>query len=289
MVYHSDVGFQGVPISGKLIVSERLLEDFARWLREQRVSEKTIKGHYLSYLRRLVGFSFSGKRDVERAFRIMGFNKTSYEALSRFLTFAEKKLEGYEWLVYVLRKAMPSKPRSETDTYIPPDMQVLEAREKAARIGEPYITLWNILVASGCRLVEAIHLIRTYSSRREVKVTEEIIRYHLDLQRKSKREYVMYIPAWLKNRILAVKKIPGYNTLRDRFRRNIMPPKYLRKWFRQKLKQHRVDPELIEFLQGRLLNIGMKHYTDFIILADKQYPEEIYPKIKPYLIENTQK
>ena len=77
IVYHSNVGSQGVPISDKLVVSWKLLEEFAKWLRWQRVSEYAIKYHYLSYIKRLVGFVFKDRKSVNEAFSIMGFNKTS--------------------------------------------------------------------------------------------------------------------------------------------------------------------------------------------------------------------
>jgi len=53
------------------------LEEFAKWLRWQRVSEYAIKYHYLSYIKRLVGFVFKDRKSVNEAFSIMGFNKTS--------------------------------------------------------------------------------------------------------------------------------------------------------------------------------------------------------------------
>jgi len=60
----------------------------------------------------------------------------------------------------------------------------------------------------------------------------------------------------------------------------------VRKWFRQTLKKLGVDPEVIEFIQGRIsaLGVGAKHYTDFIPLTDETYREKILQKVRQYLI-----
>jgi len=261
------------------------------WLRdEEKTGEKTIKT-YMYYLPKLVGFTFKGKDDVRRAFEIMKLNKSSYEALSRLFTFVEKKLEGYEELVYKLRKAMPRKPATKADTYVPPDSEVLKLKRNIKRCGEPYITVYNIMVAGGTRIKEAYDLIKAFNLSRLVKVTsvlsdEEVYRYHLDLQRKSKNVYVVYLPRPVVEPIMRLRgsELPHLDTVEDKFRKCGLPGKYLRKWWRQMLKRLKVDPELIEFLQGRSQGIGPTHYTDFIPLADSEYINTIYPALKRFLI-----
>ena len=293
MPYHSDVGAYDIVsndrISGKndgFTVTQDLLNRFISWLRnEEGTSEVTIN-KYVPYLRRLIGFTFSSKNDISKAFRLMGLNKTSYEALSRLLTFIEKKLEGYEDLVYKLRKAMPKKPRSKADTYVPPDSKVLKLRGRILGLGEPYLTIYNILVSTGCRVIEAYELLRSFDPNRLVKVSEEVFRYHIDLQRKSKNVLIMYLPKEVVNEVRKLQgiKLPHIDTIEKTFCGLGLCGKYLRKWFRQKMKELKIDPEIIEFIQGRRQGIGPTHYTDFIPLTDKEYINTIYPLIKQYLI-----
>jgi intergrase/recombinase len=214
-------------------------------------------------------------------------NKRSYEAFRRLLSFIEKKKTGFELFVQKLRKALPKKPRSNADTYIPPDSKILELRDRIKAVGEPYYTIYSILVASGCRLSEACALLRSFNRERLVKVTEDVYRYHIDMQRKSKNVLVMYLPREVAESIINLDKyVPqSIKHIAEVFEKNGLAAKYIRKWFRQTLKRLKVDSEVIEFLQGRVsaLGIGAKHYTDFIPLTDETYAKTVYPHIKNYL------
>jgi len=281
-------------ISGKtdvrqncLELSQSLLEEFVNWLRnEEGTSERTIRD-YVSYLRKALGLKLCSKESISEYFKLAGMNKRSYESLRRFLSFVERKKSGYESLIQQLRKALPRKPRSNADTYIPPDSKILELRDRIKKFGEPYYTIYSIVVSSGCRLSEAVHLLRSFNRERLAKVSEDVYRYHIDMQRKSKNALVMYLPREVAESIIKLDKyVPqSLNHIAEVFERNGLAAKYIRKWFRQTLKKLKVDSEIIEFLQGRVsaLGIGAKHYTDFIPLADETYAKTVYPHIKNYL------
>jgi intergrase/recombinase len=81
-----------------------------------------------------------GKNDVDRYFEFAGMSKKCFEAFGRFLTFVEKKKESYEVLVQQLKKAMPRKPRSDADTYIPSDEEILKLKSYVEKLSEPYYT-----------------------------------------------------------------------------------------------------------------------------------------------------
>jgi intergrase/recombinase len=234
-------------------ISQPLLDEFVVWLRdEEGTGEKTVRD-YTSYLRRALGLRLCNKEDVSKYFRLAGMSKRSYESLRRFLSFIEKRKTGYESLVQQLRKALPRKPRSNADTYVPP---------------------------------EAVHLLKSFDAKRLVKVSEEVYRYHIDLQRKSKNVLVLYLPREVVESIMKLDRyVSRADNVAKAFESSGLAAKYIRKWFRQTLKRLGVDPEVIEFLQGRVsaLGIGAKHYTDFIPLADEAYTKTIYPHIKNYL------
>jgi len=293
--YHSyGVGEVG-PISGKtkattscLELTEGLVASFRSWLlREEGTSERTVRD-YVGYLRKALGLRLCGKEDVSRFFSRVGLNKRSFEAFRRLLTFIERKLDGYDYLVLQLRKALPRKPKSSADTYVPEDTRVLQLRDAVAKVGEPYRTIYNILVSSGCRLSEALAVLQGFDHKRLVKVTEDVYRYHADLQRKSKNVLVLYLPKQVVAQIEGLDThVPHKDNVAKVFESLGLPAKYIRKWFRQTLKRLRVDSEVIEFIQGRVsaLGVGAKHYTDFIPLADAAYTETVYPHIKQFLAQ----
>jgi intergrase/recombinase len=269
------------------LLSDSLLEEFVNWLRsEEGTSDRTVRD-YVNYLRKALNLKLCSKEDISEFFKLAGMNKRSYEAFRRFLSFIEKKRSGFELLVQQLKKALPKKPRSNADTYIPPDSRILELRDRVKKFGEPYYTIYSILVSSGCRLSEACALLRSFNGERLVKVSEEVYRYHIDMQRKSKNVLVLYLP---KEVVESIQKLDKYvpqslKHIAEVFEKSGLAAKYLRKWFRQTLKKLKVDSEVIEFLQGRIsaLGIGAKHYTDFIPLADEAYTKTVYPHIKAFL------
>jgi intergrase/recombinase len=280
-------------ISGKtdegqvcVLLSQSLLEEFASWLRsEEGTSDRTVRD-YVNYLKKALNLKLCSKEDVSIFFGRAGMNKRSYEAFRRLLSFIERKKTGFEVLVQQLKKALPKKPKSQADTYVPPDSKILELRDRLKN-AEPYYTIYRILASSGCRLSEACALLRSFDAKRLVKVSEDVYRYHIDLQRKSKNVLVLYLP---KEVVESIQKLDKYvpqslKHIAEVFEKNGLAAKYLRKWFRQTLKRLKVDSEVIEFLQGRVsaLGIGAKHYTDFIPLADEAYTKTIYPHIKNYL------
>jgi len=275
--YHSDAvgdgGFSSNGIGGKsdlcLEVDDALLSGFEGWLKQEGTGLRTVR-EYLSYLRKALGLKLCGKEDVGKYFRAAGMSKRAYEAFRRLLTYVDRNLEGFEELVIKLRKAMPRKPRSGADTYVPPDDEVLKLRDHVIKLGP-------LLVSTGCRLSEAVALVRGFSREKLVKVGEGLFRYHMDSLRGSKNVLVMYLPAEVVKQVEALKgtHIPNYYNIAKAFE-EVLPPKYVRKWFRQTLKKLGVDPEVIEFIQGRIsaLGVGAKHYTDFIPLTDETYREK---------------
>jgi len=267
-------------------LSDSLIRDFVNWLRvEEGVGERTIR-NYVMHLKKALNLKLCGKNDVGRYFEVCRMSKGGYEALRRLLTFIEKKMDGFDTLVNQLKKALPRKPKTATDTYIPPDSMIIQLREKLRAAGEPLYTVYTILVSTGCRLSEACTLLHNFNRERLVKVSEDVYRYHIDLQRKSKNVMVLYLPREVVERVAKLDKhVPHPDNIAKAFEKSGLPAKYIRKWFRQTLKRLGVDSEIIEFIQGRVsaLGIGAKHYTDFIPLTDEAYTKTIYPHIKKFL------
>ncbi len=265
-------------------ITKGLIEEFVDWVKSQRPGiSKGQLTRYNNYMIRLMGFKLCGKSDVTKAFELMGgLNKATHNTFSRFLTFLEKTRELDE-LVAKLRKAMPSRPKTGEDSYVPPDSKVLEIGERLAGLGEPYTLVYNVLVATGCRCREAIYLINNIRRLRVVDLGE-FVRVHVDLQRGAKNEFVMYLPKEVYQQVLRWRgKLPHEDTIQKAFREAGLASKYFRKWWRQTAKKLGIDSEDIEAFQGRVSSVGGRHYTDWIPILDKDY-ERILPRVREFII-----
>ncbi len=266
-------------------ITEGLVEEFIEWVKSQRpnISRGQLT-RYQNYINKVVGLRLCEKSDVWKAFELIGgLNKATHNTLSRFLTFLEKTKDLDE-LVAKLRKAMPSRPRTGEDTYVPPDNKVLEVGSKLRRLGEPYALVYNVLVATGCRCREALYLVNNVTRLRAVKLPYGAVRVHVDLQRGAKNEFVMYLPEEVYQQLLRWRgKLPHEDTIQKAFRRAGLASKYFRKWWRQKLKHIGIDSEDIEAFQGRVSSVGGRHYTDWIPILDKDY-ERIFPCVREFII-----
>ncbi len=257
-------------------ITDVVIQDFFRWLKRDYpgMKPKSIK-QYEYYIPKLEGLTLCNKRDVDEVFKILKLSKPSYETFSRFLTYIEKRYDGYEDLVLKLRKALPRKPKARQDTYIPPDTKVIELGKCLEKQGEIYAAIYDILVYTGCRGTEARYILEHIHELKTVKLDYGAVRIHLppELQRGSKNEFVVYLPINIYNELLKIntRNMPHQDTIEDKFRECGLPLKYLRKWFRQKLKLLGIDSETIEAFQGRVKTIGGKHYTDWIPILDQEY------------------
>ena len=163
-----------------LEVIPELLAEFQHWLLEEQGTSRKTVWDYMRYLARLEGLSLCGKPDAGKAFQLMGLNKTSYEAFSRFLTYLEKKT-AFEELALSLRKGLPWKPRSREDTYVPPDQTVAQAIGCASSLGRAYRLYALILAYTRLRGSEARRILEERESLRTVELPYGAVRVHLDM------------------------------------------------------------------------------------------------------------
>ena len=267
-------------------ITDGLVKDFEQWLRKDnpRVRESTVR-QYMYYIPRLVGVKLCGKEDVSKAFKRMGgVKKSSYEAFSRFLTFLEKTRD-LDALVAKLRKALPKKPKARADTYVPPDSKVAEVREAVRASGDPALKLfYNVLVSTGCRGTEARYLIKNIRKLRAVELPYGAVRIHVDLQRGSKNEFVMYLPKEVYQQLLEFRgRLRNQDNMEKALAEAGLNVKYFRKWWRQTAKKAGIDSEDVEAFQGRVSSVGGRHYTDWIPILDKDY-EYMLPHIRKFII-----
>jgi len=267
-----------------LEITKGLLDAFKDWLLSEEGTGEVTAASYVKCLEKALGVRVCGKGDVGKVFKRMGgVNDKTYKAFRRLLTFLEKKFEAYDELVVKLKKALPKRPKSREDSYVPPDSLITKVRDRVRELGPPYTLFYNVLVSTGCRGVEARYLIRNVRGLRAVKLPYGAVRVHVDLQRGSKNEFVMYLPEEVYAQLMRWGgKLPHEDTVEKKLKELGLGVKYFRKWWRQLCKRLGIDSEDIEAFQGRVSSVGGRHYTDWIPILDEDY-RVILPKVREFI------
>jgi len=158
-------------------------------------------------------------------------------------------------------------PRSSMDKYVPPLEEVLETVKGAE---EPYRTVYLVLLQSGLRLREACRLLARIDRLNVVRVPgmDSFVRVELDWRRGAKQAiwaYLLHEPPKLRVDASAVSKYAE--------RHGLLPPKYIRKFVATQMRKLGLQPDTIDFIQGRVpQKVLGKHYLDLLAVADLEYP-----------------
>ncbi len=267
-------------MGGTLVITLGLVEEFKEWLLEENpdLEEKTLKG-YVNRVKELLG------RPLEpNTLRIfVTKSKWHYAATTRLLTFLRKKYRMKQ-LVEELREALGKRPRSNPDTWIPPDNLVFIAGKILAGRGRIYYAAWLLLASTGARLKE-IHYALTEADWSKLYCINGFCRLHIDFERGPKKSWVLYTTNNIADYIidiLGLEQTPSYDTLGKIVKSSGVAAKYYRNWVGNKMLSLGIPEAVIEFIQGRTpSSVFRKHYLNLMVQAD-QY----YPKYAAWLSEN---
>jgi len=196
-----------------------------------------------------------GKRHLWLAFRVV-FN------------FLEAMGVSTEALT-VYRKALPTF-RCGVDLNVPEEAGVLESLGKLSKIPEKYVLLFNVLLDSGLRLVEAVKVISEFKSAEQVN---GFYRIALGEFRGCKQAYYVYLTEPTYRLLLAFKGELSYVAASRYYRKmGYILPKYLRKFAFDKMVELEIPESVADFIEGRVpKRIGAKHYMVLRRQADKFY------------------
>lgn len=255
---------------GTLMVSPRLVEEFRVWLLEDNpsLSEKTLST-YVARLRELIGRPLTG--DVLRGFASK--SKWHFMTASRLLTFLRKRYRLKE-LAEELREALGKRPRSGVDTWVPPDGLVLDAG-RALRCDRVLYAVWLLLVSTGARLVEVRYAL-TEADWSRLVCLDTHCRLHIDMERGSKREWVLYMPRTVAKHIASIagrEYVASYSSLEKALIRTGVAAKYYRNWVANKMLILGIPEAVVDFVQGRTPTTTLRrHYLQLLQQADTFYP-----------------
>ncbi|MDW8045640.1 MAG: integrase [Nitrososphaerota archaeon] len=163
-------------------------------------------------------------------------------------------------------------PKTKVDDYIPEDQEILDIWRKID--DEDYEMIFELLMYSGIRLIEAVELINTFDSNR-LMINGEVAKYPLSKNRETKKILYVYMPKGFALRLRRIDKTEPQ--VRQYFVRLGLPAKYIRKWNYNFMLSHNIPESICDYIQGRAIHrVGGLHY-----LAKDQQATKFYEKIIP--------
>lgn len=198
----------------------------------------------------------AGKRHVVFSLRTL-FN--FYEAIG----YSQNQLDA-------LRKALP-KTQCGRDLRIPSEQQIVDSLKKLPKAPVKYQALYNLLLDSGLRLVEAVELVNNFKS---AEAFNGFRRCEVSMFRGEKQAYYGHFTERTYELIKQVKGRLNFVTASSYYRkRNYTLAKYLRKFAFDKMIELEVPESIADFIEGRVpTRIGAKHYLALARQSSKYYP-----------------
>ncbi len=241
---------------------------FQEWLLSEGYSEAYTKD-VLSYLQRYVT-AISEPFDIISLFsKIKKGKRHLVLALRTLFNFYEAIGVEKEYLD-CLRKALP-KVTCGVDLKIPSEEKIIASLRKLPEAPLKYQALFNLLLDSGLRLVEAVELINHFN---EAEGINGFFRCELSMFRGEKQAYYGHFSEHTLNLIKQVKEELIPLTASRYYRKmGYALPKYLRKFAFDKMIDLEIPESVADFIEGRVpKRVGAKHYMALARQASKFYP-----------------
>ena len=241
---------------------------FEQWLRSEDYSD-AFKKDVLSYLTRYV-------TEIMEPFDVIAmFSKVNRG--KRHLVLALRTLFNFYEAVGVdndyldsLRKALPTV-RCGLDLKVPEEAKIVESLKKLPNAPLKYQALYNLLLDSGLRLVEAVELINSFE---DADAVNGFYRSELAMFRGEKQAYYGHYSECTLHLVKQVgEKLTPLTASRYFRKMGYVLPKYLRKYAFDKMIELEVPESIADFIEGRVpTRIGAKHYLALARQACKYYP-----------------
>jgi intergrase/recombinase len=245
-------------------------EVFVKWLQSREYNERWAR-NVVRYLDRYVKV-LRDPLDVALLFRRVKRGRNHMVKSLRVL-FNFFEVLGYpEAYLDLFRKALP-KVSSGIDLRIPTETMIVDSLRRVERAAFKYNALYNLLVDSGLRLMEAVYVVNNFDDSRVDKVNG-FYRCEIAWFRKCKQAYYAHFSEHTLKLLRRVKDKVNDQTASsyyDKF--GYVNPKYVRKFAFDKMIDLDIPESIADFIQGRVpRKIGAKHYMALARQAAKFYP-----------------
>ena len=260
--------------------------DFVVWLRSRGLNWQHYVKHLLSHLDRY-GRPIGRPMDLVAVFDGLGASPKRHlvNGYRNLFNFYEKQGLADKRYLDLLRGNLP-KTSVGVDLRIPTEAEVSESLRRLAEKdhSKRYLGLYNLLLDSGLRVVEAVNLYNSVASDQiELEGHEGFSVAPLGYFRGTKLAYYGFLSDYTLGVIreaakpLSYKKVMG--TATKRF--GIISYKYLRKFAFDTMTSERLNiPESVaDFIEGRTpKSVGARHYMQL-----KRKAIQFYPRYAEYL------
>ena len=251
-------------------------DDFITYLKARKYSEKYVKD-IISFLDRYLRRPVSTPKDVIEIFAPLTPSQAhhlnrAFRVLLKYLQVIKKFPEDF---LDGLRQAIPKDElRGAIDLKIPSEEEIIDDLRRINTALPKYAAVYNLLLDSGLRLVEAVELINTFDESKAEKL-DGFYRYPAGMFRRTKQAYYAYFTSFTLNLIKRVEKPLEADNASKFFRTNkYTRPKYIRKFVYDKMTSEEIGiPDSVaDFIEGRVpKTIGSMHYTKLRRKADQFY------------------
>jgi intergrase/recombinase len=241
---------------------------FARWMESEGYSED-FKDDVTRYLNRYITTIHDPFEIVSMFADIKKGKRHLVLALRTMLNFYEAMGANKEYLD-CFRKALP-KVTCGVDLKIPTEEQIVDSLRKLPKAPIKYQALYNLLLDSGLRLIEARYMINNFKAAEQVN---GFYRCELAMFRGEKQAYYGHFSEYTLDLIKQAKGdfitegCSHYYDVND-----YVMPKYLRKFAFDKMIDLEIPESVADFIEGRVpKRVGAKHYMALARQASKFYP-----------------
>ena len=177
-------------------------------------------------------------------------------------------------LLNILRKALPKGAnRTNPDLKIPDENAIQKSLRLLREAPRKYQALYNLLLDSGLRLVEAIEVVNNFKAEDAEKIGN-FYRIELGMFRGSKQAFYAYLSKRTFKTLSAekIERLKYYTASRFYGKHGLVRGKYLRKFCFDKMLEIEVPESVADFIQGRVATkVGARHYANLRRQADHFY------------------
>jgi intergrase/recombinase len=242
--------------------------EFICYLQSRNFNRRYVKC-ILSYLDKYA-VAISAPSDLLRMFSglTVGQQHNLNRAIRNLFNFMQA--QGYpEGYLNLLRKNLP-KEQIGVDLKVPEESDIIQSLKRLPKVAPKYAALYNLLLDSGLRLVEAADIVNHFKSADNIN---GFYRATVGMFRSSKQAYYAYFTErtykQLANLTASINPLAASHYY---LKYRLISPKYVRKFTFDQMVQLGIPESVADFIEGRVAKrIGAKHYMALRRQADNWY------------------
>ena len=234
-----------IGLTGCFIDYGSLRQDFVKWLKS-RVDQKTAY-NYLNYLDKyLMGVTITCVDDlIDISLTVNGGWNWYAKAVRNLINYCVEKRIISKPVATELKETLKIK-KTGSDTWVPSDSEVKNMFAKINR--EDMKMLFKLLYYSGIRLIEAIKILNEFDIKK-LHYDSDVAYYDIDWSRGCKNAFKAFMPASFAQQLTKLN-ITENAVIQYIQRHKLIPAKYARNWFINKLVKAGIQESIIRFMIG---------------------------------------